>query len=130
MKRVLITGGAGFIGSNLVDKLIGEGNEVHVIDNFSSGKKDNCTDPIPLPSSMPAHTKQCPPQEIPQPHEDLPASQMLPKPAAHQDTAQQNQERSAPTPHIESHHTDSFPTDTTPPLSKQHSQNQVLIKMT
>tara|TARA_Y100001970_G_scaffold188729_1_gene229564 strand:- start:48878 stop:49786 length:909 start_codon:yes stop_codon:yes gene_type:complete len=40
--KYVVTGGAGFIGSNLVDKLIAEGSEVHVIDNFSSGKKDNC----------------------------------------------------------------------------------------
>ena len=42
--KYVVTGGAGFIGSNLVDKLITEGNEVHVIDNFSSGKKENCND--------------------------------------------------------------------------------------
>ena len=42
--KFLITGGAGFIGSNLVDQLISEANEVHVIDNFSSGKKENCND--------------------------------------------------------------------------------------
>ena len=42
MMKYVVTGGAGFIGSNLVDKLIAEGSEVHVIDNFSSGKKDNC----------------------------------------------------------------------------------------
>ena len=41
---MLVTGGAGFIGSNLVDQLIFEGNEVHVIDNFSSGKKENCNE--------------------------------------------------------------------------------------
>jgi UDP-glucose 4-epimerase len=39
--RVLITGGAGFVGSHLVDKLIKEGNGVVVIDNLSSGKKEN-----------------------------------------------------------------------------------------
>ena len=37
--KMLVTGGAGFIGSNLVDQLILEDNEVHVIDNFSSGKQ-------------------------------------------------------------------------------------------
>ena len=42
--KMLVTGGAGFIGSNLVDQLIFEGNEVHVIDNFSSGKKENCNE--------------------------------------------------------------------------------------
>jgi len=40
--KMLVTGGAGFIGSNLVDQLILENNEVHVIDNFISGKKENC----------------------------------------------------------------------------------------
>ena len=37
--KMLVTGGAGFIGSNLVDELVKDGHEVHVIDNFSSGKK-------------------------------------------------------------------------------------------
>jgi len=40
-KNILVTGGAGFIGSHLVDKLIEQGNEVLVIDNLSSGKKEN-----------------------------------------------------------------------------------------
>jgi len=40
--KYIVTGGAGFIGSNLVDKLISLGHEVHVIDNFSTGKKENC----------------------------------------------------------------------------------------
>ena len=39
--RSIVTGGAGFIGSNLVDKLVSEGHKVIVIDNFISGKKSN-----------------------------------------------------------------------------------------
>ncbi len=40
MSKILVTGGAGFIGSTLVDKLISAGNEVVVIDDLSSGRKD------------------------------------------------------------------------------------------
>ncbi len=39
--RVLVTGGAGFIGSHIVDFLISNGHEVAVVDNLSSGKKEN-----------------------------------------------------------------------------------------
>src|SRR3989338_3683345 len=39
--RVIVTGGAGFIGSNLVDALIERGFDVHIIDNLSGGKKEN-----------------------------------------------------------------------------------------
>lgn len=40
MSKILVTGGAGFIGSTLVDKLIGEGHELIVVDNLVSGKRD------------------------------------------------------------------------------------------
>lgn len=40
-KRILITGGAGFVGSHLVDSLMKEGHEVTVIDNFFTGRKKN-----------------------------------------------------------------------------------------
>ena len=39
--RLLVTGGAGFIGSHIVDAEIDRGNEVAVVDNFSSGKRKN-----------------------------------------------------------------------------------------
>jgi nucleoside-diphosphate-sugar epimerase len=39
--KYLITGGAGFIGSNIVEGLIKRGNEVRVLDNFSTGKREN-----------------------------------------------------------------------------------------
>jgi len=41
MRRILVTGGAGFLGSHLCERLLGEGNDVVCIDNFFSGSKDN-----------------------------------------------------------------------------------------
>lgn len=41
MAKCLVTGGAGFIGSNLVDALIKRGDKVVIIDNLSTGKKEN-----------------------------------------------------------------------------------------
>ena len=40
-KRVLVTGGAGFLGSHLCDRLIADGHEVICLDNFFTGKKKN-----------------------------------------------------------------------------------------
>lgn len=48
--KVLITGGAGFVGSHLTDRLIGRGDEVFVIDNYATGRRDN------LPESAPGLT--------------------------------------------------------------------------
>ena len=39
--KALITGGAGFIGSHLADRLIARGHEVCVIDNYATGRRDN-----------------------------------------------------------------------------------------
>ena len=39
--RILVTGGAGFIGSNLVERLLQQENEVVCLDNFLTGKREN-----------------------------------------------------------------------------------------
>jgi UDP-glucose 4-epimerase len=41
MKKTVVTGGAGFIGSHIVDALVARGDEVHVIDNYIGGKRDD-----------------------------------------------------------------------------------------
>ncbi|HMM12067.1 MAG TPA: SDR family oxidoreductase [Bacteroidales bacterium] len=41
MKRILVTGGAGFIGSHLCDRLVNEGNDVICLDNYFTGRKKN-----------------------------------------------------------------------------------------
>jgi nucleoside-diphosphate-sugar epimerase len=40
-KKFLVTGGAGFIGSHLVEDLVMRGHEVKVLDNFATGKREN-----------------------------------------------------------------------------------------
>ncbi len=42
--RTVVTGGAGFIGSTLVDTLLERGDEVHVVDDLSSGRRENVAD--------------------------------------------------------------------------------------
>ena len=39
--RAVVTGGVGFIGSNLVDDLVARGDDVTVVDNFATGKREN-----------------------------------------------------------------------------------------
>lgn len=49
MKRILITGGAGFLGSHLCDRLLQEGNDIICLDNFFTGNKKNIAHLIGLP---------------------------------------------------------------------------------
>jgi len=43
IKRILITGGAGFLGSHLCERLLNEDNDIVCLDNFYTGNKDNIT---------------------------------------------------------------------------------------
>jgi UDP-glucuronate decarboxylase len=40
-KRIMVTGGAGFLGSHLCERLLADGHDVLCVDNFYSGTKDN-----------------------------------------------------------------------------------------
>ncbi len=46
--RILVTGGAGFIGSHVVDALLGCGHEVEVLDDLSTGRRENLPEGVPL----------------------------------------------------------------------------------
>jgi UDP-glucuronate decarboxylase len=48
-KRILVTGGAGFVGSHLCRRLVKEGSDVLCVDNFYTGTKDNIVDLIESP---------------------------------------------------------------------------------
>ena len=41
MRKILVTGGAGFIGTNLIKRLLQDGHEVISIDNYNTGLKEN-----------------------------------------------------------------------------------------
>ena len=49
MKRILITGGAGFLGSHLSERLLNEGHEVICLDNFYTGRRSNVVNLIANP---------------------------------------------------------------------------------
>jgi UDP-glucose 4-epimerase len=49
--RVLVTGGAGFIGSHVVEALLARGDEVHVVDDLSNGKREN----VPAAATLHVH---------------------------------------------------------------------------
>ncbi|AHW61316.1 Vi polysaccharide biosynthesis protein VipB/TviC [Draconibacterium orientale] len=49
-KKVLVTGGAGFIGSNLVDRLLAQNNIVICLDNFATGKRENLANALQHPA--------------------------------------------------------------------------------
>jgi UDP-glucuronate decarboxylase len=50
MKRILVSGGAGFLGSHLCDQLVAEGNQVTCLDNFFSGFEQNISHLLPSPN--------------------------------------------------------------------------------
>ena len=57
-EKVLITGGAGFIGSHIVERLLKDGHFVRVLDNFSTGKRENLPQGFHTEGGTPAHPPQ------------------------------------------------------------------------
>ena len=51
--KIMVSGGAGFIGSNVVDAYVQAGHEVVVVDDLSSGKKENVHPEASLPDRHP-----------------------------------------------------------------------------
>jgi len=61
MKRILVTGGAGFLGSHLCDRLIADGHDVLCVDNFFSGRKANILHLLEQPTfELMRHDVTCP----------------------------------------------------------------------
>ncbi len=56
MKRILVTGGGGFIGSHLVEALLARGHEVICLDNFFTGRKANIKHLLGQPNLVMATT--------------------------------------------------------------------------
>ena len=52
-KKILVTGGAGFIGSNLCEKLLHLGNKVVCLENFATGKRENIKEFLNDPNFTP-----------------------------------------------------------------------------
>ena len=46
--KIIVTGGAGFIGSHIVDACVKSGHKVEIIDNLSSGSSENVARDVPL----------------------------------------------------------------------------------